>query len=779
MALKTETNSSRRIELILQQVESLPTLPGVAMRLLQLTSAEDSDARQVIDLVRNDQALTGKVLALCRHAHAGVRSDTVTVDRAVVLLGFEAIRNAVLSIKVFEAFAEDTDQPEEPGQVHFDRPAFWKHSLAVGVAAEMIAAAHPKHKDLKPPEAFVCGLLHDLGKLALEYVLPKSYQRVVELAIQSQGNIAQIERKVIGLDHHTAGKRLAEHWQLPHVLQDAMWLHGVPFDTLPELEHRRLVGLIGLADLVVRQQHIGYSGNFQLRDDLAQRAEQLGLDAARVRDASSGLMEELERRGSVLGVGDQPTRQMFLESIMQANELLGRLNSQLESRRVLADGQGRSLQAIVRFHESASSVGRSVHDVLKAVVMSASASLGKGYYGILYQAGGDEQWQITQYNLEGAIVRSQLIDPPPNLPQLSSLNQPNSLSVDWMSVIPWISDYLLAAQDVRLVRLMPLPCGWGTSAVLLHDRKVLPPVAQLEALMHTWGASIAAAAQHEGARRLGEQLAEANHVLTQTQESLLKTQTMARLGEMAAGAAHEMNNPLAVISGRSQMLATSLPEGSKSRDHAQMISQQSQKLSDLITALHLFADPPKPRYQAVSLIELVEKSVKQTRQLEPDAPAIRVNTMDKLPRAWTDGQQVAAALSELLLNAAQARPHHPVELAIQVDAINDRLIFVVSDDGVGMDAHTIEHAFDPFFSAKQAGRRSGLGLAKARRLVEGLGGDIELRSTAGKGTTARLSIPLIDPPIGQHNAPPSTPHENESDETSVPGGSRAVDFQKT
>jgi signal transduction histidine kinase len=153
--------------------------------------------------------------------------------------------------------------------------------------------------------------------------------------------------------------------------------------------------------------------------------------------------------------------------------------------------------------------------------------------------------------------------------------------------------------------------------------------------------------------------------------------------------------------------------------------------------------------------------------------------MDKLPRAWTDGQQVAAALSELLLNAAQARPHHPVELAIQVDAINDRLIFVVSDDGVGMDAHTIEHAFDPFFSAKQAGRRSGLGLAKARRLVEGLGGDIELRSTAGKGTTARLSIPLIDPPIGQHNAPPSTPHENESDETSVPGGSRAVDFQKT
>jgi len=191
-----ELSKPRRIELILRQIESLPTLPVVATRLLALTARDDSETRQVIDLISADPALTAKVLALCRTADKGIRQDTLTIERAVLLLGFSAIRNAVLSVKVFEMFdpsAEPVAGGAETAPVNnpFDRVAFWSHSLAVAVLAEQIAAGHRGDAELDPSEAFVCGLLHDVGKLALHHVLPKSFARVVELADLNHGNIAE------------------------------------------------------------------------------------------------------------------------------------------------------------------------------------------------------------------------------------------------------------------------------------------------------------------------------------------------------------------------------------------------------------------------------------------------------------------------------------------------------------------------------------------------------------------------------------------------------------
>ncbi len=777
MTTTADPNSVRRIELILQQVEALPTLPAVAMRLLQLTSDEDSNARQVIDLVRADQALTAKILAMCHSASSGVRGDAVTVDRAVVLLGFEAIRNAVLSIKVFEAFAEESEPDDEADAAGFSRPSFWRHCLAVGIAAELIAAAHPHQRELKPANAFVCGLLHDLGKLALEHVLPKSYDRVIELTETAHADIAEVERKILGIDHHTAGKRLAEHWQLPHVLQDCMWLHGTSYDSVPNVKHKPVVGLINLADLVVRRQHIGYSGNHKLRDTVESRAEAMGLDPRRVIAASENVMEELERRASLLGLGGSPSRKLFLESIMQANAVLGRLNAKLESRRQLTEGQGRALESISRFHEKSTVPGRNVQHVLAQVVASAGSVFGRGFYAMLYQAAGDASWQISQYSTDGRPLRSQLIDPPPSIEKLSSLGEGDPLPMDWMSILPWVSDYLMESDDMRQVRLLPLPCGWGTASVLLHDRQVLPPSAQLQALVHTWGASIAAAAQHEGARRMGEQLAEVNREMAEAQQALTRSQTMAQLGEVAAGAAHEMNNPLAVISGRAQLLASALAEGSKHREDAQLIFEQSQKLSDLITALHLFADPPAPKPASVAVVDVLEQAVRRVKRRRPGAPAVKVSAINDLPPLWTDRDQVAAAIAELMLNALQAEPRSPIQIRLQIDLLRDQLVFGVVDDGVGMDEHTLNHAFDPFFSAKDAGRRTGLGLAKARRLIERLGGDIDLESQPGEGTTARLRIPLSDPPDLLDRAHESTDEINTPSDHPQRGEPRAINAE--
>lgn len=756
--MSAELSKPRRIEMILRQIDALPTLPAVATRLLSLTASDDSSAREVIELVSADPALTAKVLALCRTADKGIRTDTLTVDKAVVLLGFTAIRNAVLSIKVFEMFGP-TDEParlshhtvgngaEEADPGVFDRAGFWTHSLAVAVIAEMIAQGH-RARDLHRDEAFVCGLLHDLGKLALDHVLPKSFARVIELADLNQGNIAEFERRVIGIDHHTAGKRLAEMWQLPHCIQDAAWLHGSAYETLPKLDHRRLVGLIGLADLIARKQHTGYSGNHTFKVDEQELIQQLELNPRVVAEVKSRWHEELESRGDALGLNDVPSRELFMRAIQRANQALGRLNQVLDQRSRVAASQGRMLEAISTFHASGAP-GRSVQDVLDTVVESARTVLGQGFYAMLYtgrsEPGEQDGWLVSQYSADGRPVHSQLIETPPYAPDLTQLDAQQPVGLNLMGVLPWIADYLLGADDLRDVKLLPLSCGWGTVAVLLHDRRQVPAWAQLQALTSTWGAAIGAAAQHDGARRLGEQLAEANHMLAETQDRLLRQESMARLGEMASGAAHEMNNPLAVISGRSQLLAMTLSAGSPEQKAAQTIFREAHRLSDLITALHLFAEPPQPAIHATDLPELLDKTIKQIKASYSGRDRhfeVYLQVRDKLPRVKLDRDQIEQAINELLDNAAGSNPKAGIQVSVRLSPGEHSVIIQITDDGDGMDPHTLSHAMDPFFSAKPAGRRVGMGLPRARQLITSHGGTLDLSSTPGKGTTATLTLPL-------------------------------------
>ncbi len=213
-------SKSKKVDLILQQLNSLPTLPAVATRLLQLTVQGDTHADEVVKLIECDPALTSKIISLSTDASKDINRHVPTsVGKAVMLLGFESIRNAVLSIKVIETFGGDVSE----GGSQFNRTEFWKHSLAVACAAKRIAVLIDSQLD--PEDAFMCGLLHDLGKVALDECLPKSYARVVEITEASVCNISDIERKILGIDHATVGKRLAERWHLPAIVVETIWLH--------------------------------------------------------------------------------------------------------------------------------------------------------------------------------------------------------------------------------------------------------------------------------------------------------------------------------------------------------------------------------------------------------------------------------------------------------------------------------------------------------------------------------------------------------------------------
>ncbi|MCC5830537.1 MAG: HDOD domain-containing protein [Phycisphaeraceae bacterium] len=747
---------SRRIELILRQIDSLPTLPAVAARLLALTGSDESSAREVTELIAADPALSARILSLCRYADRGVRTATLTVEKAVVLLGFNAVRNAVLSIEVFGMFGGMHDADAQTGnsaaaqnhtgqdEARFDRVGFWRHCLAVGVAAELIARQHPRASDLSPSEAFVCGLLHDIGKIALDYLLPKAFAKAVQLAEANQGIMAEYERRILGIDHHTAGKRLAEQWQLPHQVQDCIWLHNTPYHTLPDLAHRRMIGLVSVADLLARRQHIGYSGSFAFRRTLGEWCRDTQLDEERITSIVPRMIEEVEARSRLLGLDRDPSPSMFLQSIQHANRMLGRLNNTLDQRSRTAASQTRVLDAITTFHQ-AQLPGRSVLDVLGHVTQSAGNLLGDGYYALLYQSSTGQPWLVARFDGDGRAVHQQWVDPPPHAADLGSLNASQPLAMNVMGMLPWLEDFLVECPDMRELRLLPLICGWGVSGLLVHDRTNLPAWRELQALTATWGSAIAAAGQHDGARRLGEQLAEANRALAETQDRLLQRESMARLGEMAAGAAHEMNNPLTIISGRAQLLAGGLKPDTPEQKAAASIVEQSHRLSDLITALRHFTDPPRANRRPTELGPLLQRTINEAQahdtrahrpyeiylRLEPDPGPVLI-----------DPEQIRIAVHELLLNAIQASPKSSICLSVRYLADGPELWIHVKDDGCGMNAHVLAHAKDPFFSSKPAGRQLGMGLTRAAQLAAAHGGRIDLRSTEGTGTTASLLISL-------------------------------------
>ena len=333
-------------ELVLAHLDSLPTLPAVALNLLKITAQENAGAADVVRLLRGDQSLTARVLAVAGSPAYGAREVT-TLERAVPLIGFAGVRSVVLAVSVFDSFAR---QPVRAGAA-FDRVEFWKHALAVACAARRLALLRPD-LDLEPEAAFIGGLLHDLGKVALSTVFPKAYDRAAAEANQARADIADAERANLGADHTVAGRRLAERWRLARELQEVIWLHHLAPDALPgSVVRPRLIATVQLADTVAREQRIGYSGNYLFYDLSPRLAERIGFSAAHLAAVVASLATDVAEFAARLGLDGETPQAVYVKAMGRANAELGRLNAELLAGNRRLAGAARYFNAIMQFEE--------------------------------------------------------------------------------------------------------------------------------------------------------------------------------------------------------------------------------------------------------------------------------------------------------------------------------------------------------------------------------------------------------------------------------------------
>ena len=211
--------------------------------------------------------------------------------------------------------------------------------------------------------------------------------------------------------------------------------------------------------------------------------------------------------------------------------------------------------------------------------------------------------------------------------------------------------------------------------------------------------------------------------------------------ELAYGAGHEINNPLANIAARAQALLYDEHEPERQRRLATIVDQAF-RARDMIGGLMIFARPPKPNRVEVNLAELLQ-SVLASMQPTAEEHGVRLmlDVHSNQDYVFVDRGQIEDSLRSILSNAIEAILHGGTVAVKAARSDQGLLLLTVGDNGIGMDRETMARIFDPFFSGREAGRGIGLGLSKAFRLIDGNGGSISIESRLQQGTTVSVRLP--------------------------------------
>jgi putative nucleotidyltransferase with HDIG domain len=234
------------IKRVTQSLLNLPTLPTVAARLLELVGDADVDENALAAVISEDPVLAARLLRMC---HASSGQPVTGIRQAIRMLGYGQVRDISLEASMVHVFSAARTVGG------FDLQRFWDHCSSVGAVARLLAQ---KIFPDMAGEAFMAGLLHDIGKVVLLQYLEEDFAQALALGRSRGIELAEAEREVLGVDHGQIGAWLAEHWRLPRSLQEAMQYHH----DLGRAEiNRDLVALVTFADLLCRILHAGDGGN--------------------------------------------------------------------------------------------------------------------------------------------------------------------------------------------------------------------------------------------------------------------------------------------------------------------------------------------------------------------------------------------------------------------------------------------------------------------------------------------------------------------------------------
>jgi len=212
--------SSQAASTLIARIQSIPTLPTVAIRVMEITANPKSSANDLMDIISPDVSLTTKILKIANSPFYGLTREISSLQHAVTVLGFKEIRNLVISTVAFDSFKNLGENSK------FDINKFWRHSFYCALAAKTIAV----DMKIESSELFVAGLVHDIGKLAMYITFPSEFMMQAEIMnpLKIKYTAFEAEKDVFGMTHDEVGMKLLKKWMFPKSLLTAVGYHHRP-----------------------------------------------------------------------------------------------------------------------------------------------------------------------------------------------------------------------------------------------------------------------------------------------------------------------------------------------------------------------------------------------------------------------------------------------------------------------------------------------------------------------------------------------------------------------
>jgi len=738
----------------LEALESLdlPTPPGAVLAFLQAAAREDASMDEMAELVRREPALAARVLTVANSAAFRARGEPRSLKQSMQVLGVHTLHSIAASIAVREAFSG------LPGARADDFDGFWRHSLMVAELAQAIAV---ESTQADPEEAYLAGLLHDVGELLLLGGLRAGYGRLLGEAGGTEEALVVLEKAALQTDHAAVGAWLVDRWRLPSFLADAL------------LFHHHSLEEVTLADPLTRvlwAAHRCHTLASQTAPDPAGvelAGHLVGLPAMQLVHLVAKAQADVARLAGALGVkgesGASPLPQWRPAPPATPNAPRDKLRD--------AVGAMASLQPLQ--HELVAA--GSEPELLNAARESARILFGVSDVVFLLRTGTEATFSVL--SLPGQ---------PPQLPRLrvnllvSGAGACGRAATTGRTCSTFASGSggpvdTLALNDLQLARALGseglLCVPMAANGVVLGVMAC--PVGRLQAkglehrlwLLDSFAGLLAGHLQQSRTLRERDREIEAANAdrLRQRERQLM----------------HEVSNPLGIIKNYLNLVRRKLPDGVQLGEELQVLHEEIDRVGRIVRQLGELPPEPEPvadaaiAVSALSVVNAVSAAPADALDLNAAVESLRALYAETLfGRASVelvlDLQQPLAptranrdSLRQILLNlwknAAEALPAGARVVTSTVDHIHreGRLYtqLCVADNGPGLPGDVMDSLFQALGRARREGH-SGLGLSIVHGLVTKLGGYITCQSLPGRGTRFFILLPQLGPAPAGLAVPP-------------------------
>ncbi|MBN2473913.1 MAG: HDOD domain-containing protein [Pirellulales bacterium] len=274
------------LDRVVRRVSGLSTLPDVAIRVIEVANNDAAGAQDLKVAMEGDVALCARVLRLVNSSAYGLRQRVSNVQAAIAYLGFRQIRNVALTACVSDLFKEDRPIGK------YRRSALWRHLVAVGICARMVAM---RCRLDNFEDVFLAGLMHDIGIILEDQYTHAQFEQVLA-SLEGADSLAAIERRELGFAHTELGAAVAEHWRFPDIVTAGIRCHhGEHRDSA---EYPKAVHCVEVANILCTLKGISSVGVNLLRPTLPP-ANVLDLTVADLEALFIDLDEELERHAAL------------------------------------------------------------------------------------------------------------------------------------------------------------------------------------------------------------------------------------------------------------------------------------------------------------------------------------------------------------------------------------------------------------------------------------------------------------------------------------------------